>query len=50
MIHANVGGIRDPLKQDLAREFCRKPNKYISILSETHIEHDIKYSNVKYAI
>ena len=40
MIYANVGGIRDPLKQDLALEFCRKQNKYISILTETHIKHD----------
>ena len=36
----NVGGIRDSLKQDLALEFCRKQNKYISILTETHIKHD----------
>ena len=40
MIYANVGRIRDPLKQDLALEFCRKQNKYISILTETHIKHD----------
>ena len=40
MIYVNVGGIRDPLKQDLALEFCRKQNKYISILTETHIKHD----------
>ena len=40
MIYANVGGIRDPLKQDLALEFCRKQNKYITILTETHIKHD----------
>ena len=40
MLYANVGGIRDPLKQDLALEFCRKQNKYISILSETHNKHD----------
>ena len=40
MIYANVGGIRDPLKQDLALEFCRKQNKYIIILTETHIRHD----------
>ena len=40
MIYANIGGIRDPLKQDLTLEFCRKQNKYISILTETHIKHD----------
>ena len=40
MTYANVGGIRDPLKQDLALEFCRKQNKCISILTETHIKHD----------
>ena len=40
MICDNVGGIRDPFKQDLALEFCRKKNKGISILTETHIDHD----------
>ena len=40
MIYANVDGIRDLLKQDLALEFCRKQNKYIIILTETHIKHD----------
>ena len=40
MIYANVGNIRDPLKQDLALDFYRKQNKYISILTETHIKHD----------
>ena len=40
MIYANVGIIRDPLKQDLALDFYRKQNKYISILTETHIKHD----------
>ena len=40
MIYANFGGIRDPLKQDIALEFFRKQNKYISILTETHIKHD----------
>ena len=39
MIYDNVGGIRDPLKQDLALEFCRKRNKDINILTETHINH-----------
>ena len=40
MIYANVGGIKGPLKQDLALTFCRKQNKYISILTEIHIKHD----------
>ena len=40
MIYANVGSIRDPLKQDLALDFYRTQNKYISILTETHIKHD----------
>ena len=40
MICDNVGGIRDPFKQDLALEFCRIRNKDISILTETHINHD----------
>ena len=40
MIYANVGSIRDPLKQDLAIDFNRKQNKYISILTETRIKHD----------
>ena len=40
MIYANVGSIRDPLKQDLALDCYRKQNKYISILTETHIKHD----------
>ena len=40
MIYDNVGGIRDPLKQDLGLEFCRKINKYIIVLTETHINHD----------
>ena len=40
MIYVNVGSIRDPLKQDLALDFYRKQNKYISILTETHIKHD----------
>ena len=35
-----VGVIRDSLKQDLALEFCRKQNKYIGILTETHVNHD----------
>ena len=40
MICDHVGGIRDPLKQDLTHEFCRNQNKVISILTETHISHD----------
>ena len=40
MIYPNVGCIRDPLKQDLVLEFCRKQNKDNSILTETHINHD----------
>ena len=40
MIYDNVGGIRDPLKQDLALAFCRKKDKGISILNETHINHN----------
>ena len=40
MIYSNVGSIRDPLKQDLALDSYRKQNKYISILTETHIKHD----------
>ena len=39
MIYANVGYIRNLLKQDQALEFCRKQNKYNSILTETHINH-----------
>ena len=40
MIYANVGSIRDALKQDLALDFYRKKNKYTNILTETHIKHD----------
>ena len=35
-----VFGIKDTLKQDLPLRFCRKENKVISILTETHINHD----------
>ena len=39
-----TGGMRDSLKQDLAREFCRKKSKKdIIILTETHINHDKIY-------
>ena len=40
MIYNHVGGIKDPLKQDLALEFCRNQNKVIRTLTETHINHD----------
>ena len=40
MIYDNVSGIRDPLNQDLALAFCREKYKDISILTETHINHD----------
>ena len=40
MIYDHVGSIRYPLKQDLALEFCRNHDKVISILTETHINHD----------
>ena len=40
MMYDPIGGIRDPLKQDLALEVCRNQNKLISILSWTHINHD----------
>ena len=37
MMYDHVGGNRDPLK---ALEFCRNQEKVISILTETHINHD----------
>ena len=40
MIYDHVDAIRDPLKQDLALEFCKKQNKVTSILTQTHIKHD----------
>ena len=40
MIYVNFGGIRDPLKQNLALQFCRNWNKDASILTETHINLD----------
>ena len=40
MMYDHIGCIRDPLKQDLALEVCRNQNKLISILTETHINHD----------
>ena len=42
-MYDHIGGIRDPLKQDLTLEFCRNQNKVISILTETHINHDQIY-------
>ena len=46
MIYDNVGGIRDPLKQDLTIEFCRKEPRDISIITETHINHDQIYHQI----
>ena len=40
MIYDNFGGNRDPLKQNLALQFCRIGNKDASILTETHINLD----------
>ena len=43
MIHDRVGASRDPLKQDLepeTKKILPKPNKVISILTETHINYD----------
>ena len=40
MICDNFGGIRDPLKQNVALQFCRNRNKDVSILTETHINLD----------
>ena len=40
MIYDQVSGIREPLKQDLALEFCRNQNNDINILTETHINND----------
>ena len=40
MVYDHIGGIRDPLKQDVAFEFCRGQSKVVSILTETHIIHD----------
>ena len=36
MLYANVGGIRDPVKQEIVREFCRNQNTDTCILGETH--------------
>ena len=40
MIYVNFGGIIDPLKQNLALQFCRNRNKDVSILTGTHINFD----------
>ena len=39
MIYDHVGGIRDPLKQDLEIQFCRTLNKVSRILTENPINH-----------
>ena len=43
MICDNVGGKRDPFKQDMALKFCRKKIRDIRILTETYINHDQKH-------
>ena len=43
----NVGDFKDPLKQDLALEFCGNQNKGFSILTETHINHYLILQNKK---
>ena len=40
MIYDNFGGIRDPLKHNLALQLCRNRNEDVSILTETHIKLD----------
>ena len=40
MLYANVGGIRNPVKQEITLEFCKDQNKNICILAETHINHE----------
>ena len=40
MLHANVSGIKDPMKQDQALEFWRKQNKDINTRTGTHANHD----------
>ena len=46
MIYDNFGGNRDPLKQNLALQFCRIGNKDASILTETHINLD-KFHHIR---
>ena len=36
MLYANVGSIRDSVKQEIAIEFCKSQNKDICMLAETH--------------
>ena len=38
--YANVGGIRDSVKQEITLEYCRNQNKDICVLSETHVNHE----------
>ena len=40
MIYDYFGGVRYPLKQGLALEFCKNKHKVTSILTQTHINHD----------
>ena len=40
MIYDHIGGIKYTLKQDMELEFCGNQNSVISILIETHINHD----------
>ena len=40
MLYANVGGISDPVKQEITLEFCKSQDKDICILAETHINHE----------
>ena len=40
MLYANIGDIRDLVKQELALEFCRSQNKDICILAETDTNQD----------
>ena len=40
MMYGHAGAIRNPLKLNLAPEFWRIITKIISILTETHINHD----------
>ena len=40
MKYVKFGGIRDPLKQNLALQFCRNQNKDVIVLTETHINLD----------
>ena len=46
MIYDNFGGVRDPLKQNIALQFCRNRNKDVSISTETHINLDQKHPTI----